>query len=344
MLWACNNNSQQTEKNMDTNEKSPAEVLHWNKTFPESDKVNHRKVSFRNYNGVTLIGDLYLPKGKENEQLPAIVVSHPWGGVKEQTAGLYAQKLAEQGFITLAYDASHYGESGGELRDIEIPTDRVDDIRSSVGYLANLPQVDSEKIGTLGICAGGGYTLDEAQTDKRVKAVATVVAYNIGETARHGMPTMEVSDQNRESTLELVAKELNKEAKGEPKSVVQLLPSIESIDSQTPEFIKQACNYYLTSRGGHSNARNKHTLSALGLHLAYFPLNQIEKIAPRPLLLIAGEKAETLIFSKQAYDKALEPKEFVIIPNAGHFDMYDKPEYVTPAVEKLTDFFHKNLK
>jgi len=300
-------------------------------------------VSFSN-GLLKMAGNLYLPPNYDrNKKYPAVVVAHPWGGVKEQTAGLYAQKLAEKGFVTLAFDASHYGESGGEPRDLESPADRVQDIRSAVGYLTNLPQVDANRIGALGICAGGGYTLHEAQTDLRVKAVAGVVAYDIGDATRNGIEGSPVSATDRLNLLKSVDAQLNKEAAGGPVLVQQLLPSREKIDASTPNFVREAVDYYLAVRGGHPNAKNRYVVTSPGLHFAYYPLEHMELVSPRPVLLIAGERAETLRFSQAAYATAQQPKELMVIPGASHFDLYDKPQYVVPAVTKLAEFFGRHL-
>ncbi|HHN1281905.1 alpha/beta hydrolase [Pseudomonas aeruginosa] len=305
--------------------------------------VGSQKIAFNN-GAIAMAGNLYLPPDYDSSRTyPAIVVAHPWGGVKEQTSGLYAQQLARKGFVTLAFDASHYGESGGEPRDLEDPADRVQDIRSAVGYLASLPQVDAARIGTLGVCAGGGYTLHEAQTDPRVKAVAGVVAYDIGDATRTGIDGSPVSAEDRLNLLQNVAEQLNKEAAGAPLLVQQLLPSRDQLDASTPNFVREATDYYLTPRGAHPNARNRFVVTSPGLHMAYYPLEHMELVAPRPVLLIAGERAETLKFSQAAYAKAQQPKELLVIPGASHFDLYDKPEYVTPAVDKLAEFFGEHL-
>lgn len=305
--------------------------------------MNSQKVSFQN-GTVKMAANLYLPPNFDSaKKYPAIVVSHPWGGVKEQTSGLYAQLLAKRGFITLAYDASHYGESGGLPRDMESPADRVQDIRSAIGYLSSLPQVDAARIGTLGICAGGGYTLHEAQSDLRVKAVAGVVTYDIGDATRNGIEGSPVSAADRLTLLQSVGAQLNKEAAGAPLLVEQLLPSRDALNASTPNFVREATEYYLTPRGAHPNARNRYVVTSPGLHMAYYPLEHMADISPRPVLLIAGEKAETRKFSQQAYDKAKQPKELMIIPGASHFDLYDKPQFVNPAIDKLATFFIKNL-
>lgn len=300
-------------------------------------------VTFNN-GGVRMAGNLYLPADYDSsKKYPAVVVAHPWGGVKEQTAGLYARLLARKGFVTLSYDASHYGESGGEPRDLEDPADRVQDIRSAVGYLANLPQVDASRIGAVGVCAGGGYALHEAQTDLRVKAVVGVVPYDIGEATRTGIQGVPVTAESRKKLLESTAEQLNKEAAGAPILVQQLLPSRGQVNEQTDSFTREAVDYYLTSRGAHPNAHNRFVVTSPALHIGYYPLEHMEMISPRPVLLIAGARAETRKFSEAAYAQAQQPKELMIIPGASHFDLYDKPQYVTPAVDKMGEFFGKYL-
>ncbi|MDA2809952.1 alpha/beta hydrolase [Nocardiopsis sp. RSe5-2] len=291
----------------------------------------------------TISGNLYHPPGfDESRTYPAIVVSHPWGGVKEQTAGLYARSMAEQGFITLAYDAAHYGESEGRPRNMEDPAHRVRDIRSAVTYLSNHRHVDADRIGTLGVCAGGGYTIDEAQTDLRVRAVATVAAYDMGAAAREGIDGAPVSYEQRMAQLEEIGEQLTREAGGDP-LVEQLVPGPDQQTDDTPSFFREAADYYLTDRGGHPRAENRYVVTSVGLHMAYFPFAQIETISPRPLLLIAGENAETLRFSRTAYKAAKEPKELMTVPGASHFDLYDRPQYVEPAVERMAEFFAEHL-
>lgn len=197
--------------------------------------------------------------------------------------------------------------------------------------------------GALGVCAGGGYTLNEAQTDVRVKAVASVVAYDIGEATRTGIQGSPVSAQDRQKLLASVFQQLNNEAAGAPVLVQQLLPSLAQINVQTPGFIREATDYYLTSRGAHPNAHNRYVLTSPGLHIGYYPLEHMDAIAPRSLLLVAGSRAETLRFSETAFERAKEPKELFAIPGASHFDLYDKAQYVDPAVAKLADFFGKSL-
>lgn len=312
--------------------------------YENNKDIKVEKVHFKN-NQITMTGNLYYPKNFEKDKkYPTITVAHPWGGVKEQTAGLYAQKLAEKGFITLAYDATHYGESGGEPRYLENPSERVEDIRCTVDYLTTLPFVDEEKIGALGICAGGGYTISAAQTDLRIKAVAGISTYDVGDAARNGLKGVySVSYADRMQILKEAGEQRTKEARGENVRIDKLMPP--SAPSATaPQFLRESYDYYETERGHHENATGNFKFTSNIHQMEFFPFSQIETISPRPLLLIAGAKAQTLYFSEEAYKKANEPKELFIVEGATHFDMYDKPEFVTPAVEKLEEFFNTNLK
>lgn len=312
--------------------------------YENNKDIKVEKVHFKN-NQITMTGNLYYPKNFEKDKkYPTITVAHPWGGVKEQTAGLYAQKLAEKGFITLAYDATHYGESGGEPRYLENPSERVEDIRCTVDYLTTLPFVDEEKIGALGICAGGGYTISAAQTDLRIKAVAGISTYDVGDAARNGLKGVySVSYADRMQILKEAGEQRTKEARGENIRIDKLMPP--SAPSATaPQFSRESYDYYETERGHHENATGNFKFTSNIHQMEFFPFSQIETISPRPLLLIAGAKAQTLYFSEEAYKKANEPKELFIVEGATHFDMYDKPEFVTPAVEKLEEFFNTNLK
>ncbi len=291
--------------------------------------------------GSRIAANLYLPTNfKEGQKYPAVVVAHPWGGVKEQTAGLYAQQLAAQGFVTLAYDASHYGQSEGLPRDFEDPADRIDDIRSAVSFLINRPEVNPNEIGALGICAGGGYTLHEAQDDPRVKVVATVSAYDIGSASREGITGSPVTEADRKALMQSVSEELNRIAAGQAPAVYDLLPAKETWTEKTDAFTREAYSYYKEPRGAHPNARNKFVFASLGLHQAYYPFDHLEKIAPRPVLLVAGDKAETFKFSQDALKKSPSNAELYVIHGATHFALYDKPQYVQPIVNKITVFFN----
>ena len=199
----------------------------------QNTSVTVQKVSFP-HGTHQVVGNLFLPPGfDETKKYAAFPVTHPFGGVKEQTSGLYARHLAEQGFITLAYDASHYGESGGEPRLYEVPGDRVEDIRCAVDYLSNQPQVDPDRIGALGICAGGGYTVNAAQTEYRIKAVATISAFDVGSARREGVPRGLITYEQRVQRLEEIGAQRSREARGEPLRMINFVPA--SADEITPD-------------------------------------------------------------------------------------------------------------
>lgn len=303
--------------------------------------VTVKKVAFPN-GTITIVGNLFLPANFDvKKKYGAIVVVHPFGGVKEQTSGLYAQRLAEQGFIALAYDASHYGESGGEPRLKEVPATRVEDVRSAVDYLSNHPQVDENRIGALGICTGGAYAINAAQTDLRIKAVAGVSVFDLGRARREGVGGT-ISHEERVKRLEEIGKQRTREARGEPVRMTNVVPDTpDAFTENTPKLYREGYEYYRTSRAQHPNSPNRYIFTSLGLQMAFFPFEQIETISPRPLLLVAGSEADTLYFSQDAYDKAKEPKELFRIPGASHIDLYDRPQYVTPIVTKLKDFYNK---
>ena len=263
--------------------------------------------------------------------------------MKEQTAGIYAEQLAEKGFITLAYDASHYGESGGEPRYYENPSERVEDIRCAIDYLSNRPDVDADHIGALGICAGGGYTIAAASTDARVKAAAGISTYDIGDAARSGLKDVwPTTPDGIRATLQDIGEQRTKEARGETPRITKLLPT-ERPGADAPQFLQDAYEYYNTKRGGHKKATGNFRYVSTLRQLEFYPFGMIEFMSPRPLLLIAGSKAQTLYFSERAYELAKDPKELYIIDGAKHFDLYDKEPYVTEAVDKLADFFHTYL-
>lgn len=300
-----------------------------------------QKVKFKNRVDITVVGNLYVPKNiDKTKKYPAVVVGHPFGGVKEQTAGLYAQKLAERGYITLAFDASHYGESGGTPRKVEVPSTRVEDFSAAVDFLSNYPLVDEEKIGVLGICGGGGYAVSAAQIDHRMKAVATVSMYDMGRARRQGVGDT-MSYEDRMKTLDEVGKQRTREFRGEERKNIRALPT--KVDENTPSYAKEFLDYYETSRGQHPNSDAWYSYTSLAPMMNFFPFVQIETISPRPVLFIVGEKAVSAYFSEDAYEKAAQPKELFIIPEATHVDLYDVPEYMGQAVEKLDTFLKHNL-
>jgi fermentation-respiration switch protein FrsA (DUF1100 family) len=301
------------------------------------------EVSFRS-DGVDLAGHLYLPnKTGPDERRPAIVAVHPFGGVKEQTAGLYARKLADKGFIILAFDARYQGESGGEPRYLEDPFARAEDIKSAVTFLSNHRQVDTDHIGALGICAAGGYTPYAAQTERRIKAVATVSAADMGSLFRDGLGGAAGPDVLA-AMLDESAEARTAEARGEPPRYNHIVPDTAAeITPDTPTLYAEGSNYYRTPRAQHPNARNIFLKQSVDRIAQYSSYDLIHLIAPRPLLMIAGTEADTRYFSELAIDKASEPKELFLIDGATHIALYDEPKYVDPAVAKLCAFFSEHL-
>ncbi len=312
--------------------------------YPNTKGVAIERVTYPARNiGTAIAANLFKPAGFDPDQkYAAIVATHPFGGVKEQTAGLYAIRLAEAGFITLAYDASYQGESGGEPRLMEVPAQRLDDISCGIDFLVRHPQVDAGRIGSLGICAGGGYALCNAATEMRVKAVAAVSLFDLGEARREGMGT--ISYEERMKRLSDAAEARSREARGEPPRLAPVVPdSPAAFTEKTPVLYREGYDYYRTPQAQHPNSPSRYRLSSLPLQMAFFPLQQLDMISPRAALLIAGSRADTRFWSERAYQKCREPKELYIIDGASHIDLYDRPQFVTPAVEKLAAFFRSHL-
>lgn len=310
------------------------------KTFPPSERVTVEKVAFRNRLDITVVGDMYLPKDMDrNKTYAAIIVGHPFGGVKEQTAGLYAQKMAERGFITLAFDASHYGESGGQPRYIESPETHVEDFSAAVDFIGTRPFVDRKRIGVIGICGGGGYAVSAAQIDHRMKAIATISMYDMGRERRQGLGDS-ISYEQRMKTLDEIGEQRWIEFAGGPRRDVEGAPV--SVTDKDPEIAREFYEYYRTERGGHPNAPTSLSFTSSGPLMNFFPFVQIKTISPRPLLFIAGERAASRYFSEDAYALAAEPKELYIVPGASHVDLYDRQEYM--PLDKLERFFREQMK
>jgi fermentation-respiration switch protein FrsA (DUF1100 family) len=295
-------------------------------------------VTFPN-GGITLVGNLFKPaEFDEGTKYPAIVVTHPFGAVKEQVSTLYAEKLTERGFITLVFDASYQGESGGKPHFMEVPAARVEDIRCAVDFLSIHPQVDENRIGGLGICAGGGYTINAAQTEHRIKAVAGVSTFDLGSARREGVGGM-IPLETRMQTLDEVGRQRTREARGEPIRYFSLVPDDPQQALNNPSQLYREGYVYYVQVCPHPNAMGEFVFTSLDRQMAFFPFEQIKTISPRPLLLIAGSEAQTLYMSENAYEKAIEPKELFIVPGATHIDLYYKPEFVPQVAEKLIQFF-----
>ncbi|MES2774398.1 MAG: alpha/beta hydrolase [Bacteroidota bacterium] len=298
-------------------------------------------ITFQN-NGIIMAGNLFLPPDfDKNKKYTAIIVVHPGGGVKEQTAGLYAQKLAASGFVTLAFDASYQGESGGEPRYLDNPMNRVGDMYSAVDYIVTLPYIDTAKIAALGICAGSGATVKAAMTERRIKAVATVSAVDVGAAARKGWDG-KGSENSPVALLEAVGKQRTAEATGAAPMYVPYVPEIG--DKTAPPDLQEAAEYYRGPRGQHPNAPNKMLFTGNSYVIYFNAFDQAEKLLTQPLLLIAGSEAGSLWHSRELNSKAAsKQKELYIITGATHMDLYDGKKYIPKVVNKLTDFFANNL-
>ncbi|HMM77979.1 MAG TPA: alpha/beta hydrolase [Gammaproteobacteria bacterium] len=313
----------------------------WDKTFARSDKVDHRKVSFKNRYGITLVGDLYQPEDTSGK-LAAIAISGPFGAIKEQSSGLYAQTLAERGFVTLAFDPSYTGESGGQPRHVASPDINTEDFSAAVDFLGLQPEVDRERIGIIGICGWGGMALNAVAVDKRVKAVVTSTMYDMTRVMSKGYNDSMTAEE-RAQTLEQLSRQRWQDAEnGEPK----LGPIYNELKGGEPQFMVDYAAYYKSpERGFHPRAINSNGSWTITNPLSFMNmplLTHIKEISPRPILFIHGEKAHSRYFSETAYEAAAEPKELLIIAGANHVDLYDQMDKI--PFDKMAGFFGDHLR
>ena len=303
-----------------------------------SGSVQATEVTFPNQ-FTRMAGHLFAPPNMERAtRYPTLAVAHPFGGVKEQTAGIYARRMAERGYVTLAFDASHQGESGGYPRDSENPSDRMEDIRCAVDYLTTLPMVDEDRIGLLGICAGGSYVLGVASTEMRAKAIASVSLWDLRVTAREGWPAPQY---DRIGVLAAIGKQRTAEARG--LSVRRDASFLDRAPDDAPEIIKESYDYYRTPRAQHPNSRSVFVFTDFARLMDFNYYARIEDIAPRPILFIVGTEAATRFMSESGYEKAAQPKEWFEVPGATHHRLYDDEAAVGKAIDKLDEFFGRNL-
>jgi fermentation-respiration switch protein FrsA (DUF1100 family) len=316
----------------------------WDKTFEKSDKVIHEKVTYPNRFGITISADMYLPKTiDKSKKYPAIIVGTPYGGVKEQGAGIYAQEMAKRGFVSIAFDESFNGESSGWPRRVSSPDIFVEDFSAGVDFIGTRPFVDRDKIGVIGLCGSGGFAVTAAQVDLRIKAIATVSMYDMSRVNRYGWKDSITDEKRSEILTELGNQRWKDFEKGTP----ELAPSFpdkpaksipKGLDPITSEFFE----YYAMERGHHPNSIGAFTKTS-NLSFMNFPLmNYIKSISPRPLLFIMGENAHSRYFTEDACKMAAEPKELYIVPEARHIDLYDRVDMI--PWKKLNDFFTKALK
>lgn len=339
-VLAANNDSQNIAKPINT----ATLVKEWDKTFPMSNKVTHQKIVFHNRYGISLVGDLYIPKNApKGEKLAAIAISGPYGAVKEQVSGLYAQTLAERGFLTIAFDPSYYGESGGTPRYLTSPEISTDDFSAAVDYLATREDVNAERIGILGICGWGGFAVNAAANDPRIKATVTSTMYDMSRVNSNGYFD---TNNNADARYQL-RKQLN-----ELRTIAYSTGNyerdggvIDPLPDNAPQFVKDYHDYYKTERGYHRRSPNS-TEGITKLSVLPFinmPLLTYADEIRSAVLLIHGEKAHSRYFSEDTFKKLKgDNKELLIIPGAVHTDLYDKTDII--PFDKIASFYNQYLK
>lgn len=347
LVMGCS--QQKQESTMDTKTQTETFTQEWDKVFPQSDKVNHSKITFHNRYGITLVADLYIPKSATGK-MAAIAVSGPFGAVKEQSSGLYAQTLAERGFLTIAFDPSYTGESGGEPRYMASPDINTEDFMAAVDYLANRDDVDAEKIGVLGICGWGGLALNAAALDTRIKATVTATMYDMSRVNAKGYYDAMDADARYEAKKALNAQRTKEYAQD---SYERAGGVIDPLPDDAPFFVKDYHAYYKTPRGYHKRSLNSNEgWNKTGcMSFINQPILQYSNEIRSAVLMIHGEKAHSCYFSKDAYANMMGDgstiaaqagnKELMIIPNAVHTDLYDNMDII--PFDTITRFFQKHL-
>lgn len=322
-------------------------VQEWDKVFPQSDKVNHKKVTFKNHFGITLAADMYEPKDYEGK-LPALAVSGPYGAVKEQSSGLYAQEMAERGFLTIAFDPSFTGESGGSPRYMTSYDFNVEDFQSAVDYLISLDNVDSEKVGIIGICGWGGMALQTACIDTRIKATIVSTMYDMSRVAGNGYNDSQDNEETRYNQRVALNNQRNVDYKNNEYALAGGV--IDPLPEDAPQFLKDYHAYYKTSRGYHKRSLNSNggwaiqtNTSMMNVRLLHYS-NEIRSA----VMIVHGENAHSCYMGKDAYSNMIKDskytnnKKLVIVPNATHCDLYDQKDKI--PFDKIEKFLKDNLK
>jgi len=327
-----------------TTSKNPFTLVYENAiTENVPGKVNIHQVTYK-LNGIDIAANVYTPANYDSlKKYPAVVVAHPNGGIKEQTAGLYAQRLAETGYITIVADAAYQGASGGEPRHTDKPAYRIEDIHGMADYITQYPGVDTNRLGDLGICGGGGYTLKAAQSDKRFKAVATLSMFNSGEVRRNGFQNSQLA------TIQERLKKASEARAQEAASGKIIYAGVASITDDEiakipTDLYREGFVYYYRTHA-HPNSTFLYTMSSLLDLMTWDAATNMDLIG-QPLLMMAGSKADTKYMTTEAFNKATKAKskELFVIDGATHIQTYYKPEYVNMAITRLVDFFGKNLR
>ena len=313
--------------------------------FYKSNAVNVEKVSFLNQYKMRVGGNLFLPKDmKAGEKYPAIIVGHPMGAVKEQSANLYATKLAERGFVTLSLDLSFWGESEGEPSNAVLPDVYSEDFSAAMDFLGTRPFINRERIGVIGICGSGSFAISAAKIDPRLKAVATISMYDMGAANRNGLKNALTLEQRKQIIAEAAEQRYVEFLDGEVKYTSG---TVHELTENSSPIEREFYEYYRTPRGevtpeGATPLTTTHpTLTSNVKFMNFYPFNDMESISPRPMLFVAGENAHSREFSEDAYKRAAEPKELYIVPGAGHVDLYDRTSLI--PFDKLDSFFKENL-
>lgn len=314
--------------------------------FYKSNLVNTEKVSFPNQYKMKVAGNLFVPKEmKAGDKYPAIIVGHPMGAVKEQSANLYATKMAERGFVTLSIDLSYWGESEGEPRNAVLPEIYAEAFSAAVDYLGTRPFINREHIGVIGICGSGSFAISAAKIDPRLKAIATISMYNMGTASRNGLKHAQTLEQRKQILAEAAEQRYVEFSGGETKytggTVHELTENSNPIEREFYEFYRTSRGE-VTPEGATPQTTTHPTLTSNVKFMNFYPFADIETISPRPMLFISGENAHSREFSEEAYRLAAEPKELYLVPNAGHVDLYDRVNLI--PFDKLESFFNKYLK
>jgi len=313
--------------------------------FYKSNQVTLQKVTFKNQYNMLVVGNLFIPKTlNQNALNPAIIVGHPMGAVKEQSSNLYAQKLAEQGFVTLSLDLSFWGESEGQPRNVVSPDIYAEDFSAAVDFLGTQSLVDRDRIGVLGICGSGSFVISAAKIDPRLKAIATVSMYDMGAANRNGLRHSTTLEQRKQAIAQAAEQRYAEFTGGETKYTSG---TVHELNENSTAIEREFYDFYRTSRGEYTPESSSPqltthpTLTSNIKFLNFYPFNDIETISPRPMLFITGNNAHSREFSEDAYQRAAEPKELYIVPDAGHVDLYDRVNLI--PWDKLASFFNQHL-